>query len=656
MSATAELLSPVLAGFAPPPELTPSQWADAERVLPEMSAEPGRWRTARTPYLRGIMDAFVDPNVETVVLMKSAQVGGSESLLNVLGYFIAHDPCTILVVQPTIDMAQAFSKDRLATMIRDTPALRAKVREGRGPGLESTLRHKVFPNGWLALAGANSPASLAARAVRVLMCDDVDRFPPVVEEEGDPVDLAMKRTTTFWNRKIGLISTPTLKGGRIDTWYQRSDRRRFFVPCPACERWDFFTWSGHVATRVEGEAERPDTAGAPPEHFRIAFDDRDPNTARIECPCGAAVDETVRPAMNARGEWRPTAIAQTPGLVGFHIWESYSPWVTPRELVAKFLAARARGRESFRVFVNTSLGEGWEDRTRRIEPVGLMARREDYGPGIEAPAGVCCLVAGVDTQDDRFELLVWGVGPSEEKWVVDWRTIPGDPKQPETRAALHDALIRRYRHALGVELPIIACCIDSAGHRTEEVYSFVLAQQHLRLYATIGRAGLSGQPLVSAPTQKRYGASARPVPLYTVNVDDAKAWLLADLRLEGTGGPGYLHFPTLDTVNEAFFAQLTAEQLVTRYTKLGVAHQVWVQTRERNEALDCSVLALAALRLLRPNYLQMAERIRAAAVERAEAPGVQTSADNPPAPPPRPSERQVARSSYLGANTRGAGW
>lgn len=624
--------------WTPPPELTVSAWADAERILPETSAAPGRWRTEAAPWTRGIMDAFTEPGVETVCVMGSAQIAKSESVLNILGYAIAHDPSPMLLVAPSIEMAEAFSKDRLAPMLLDTPALRTLVQEGRrGPGAESSVKHKVFPGGYLALAGANSPASLAQRPVRLLVADDVDRFPASVGEEGDPLELAIKRTTTFWNRKVYVVSTPTIAGGRIDTWFARSDQRRFLVPCPACGRRDWITWNDRT-------------------HLRVEFDERDPATARLACPapddggCGAAIPDASRAAMVTAGTWTPTAGAQEPGLIGFHVWEAYSPWVSLEELVAKFLAARARGRESLRVFVNTSLGQPWEDRTQRVEPHGLLARREAYEG--EVPRAAACLTAGVDTQDDRFEVCVMAWGPGEERWVVDWRRIPGDPRRPETRAALAEALFtRRYHHALGMLLPIHASCIDSGGHRTDDVYDFVLAHEAKRVYATIGRAGLSGKPLVSAPSPKRSGRNPRPVALYTVNVDDAKASVMASLALD-TPGPGYLHLPAhVDTVDEAFVAQLTAEQRVTRHHKAGYAYQVWVQVRAENHALDGAVLALAALRLLRPNLRQMAEALGGYATrvgEEATAAAPRPTPPTPPTPPaPSPPARRVGRSQYL---------
>jgi phage terminase large subunit GpA-like protein len=639
MSSTLDaLVSQTYAAFAPPPLLSVSAWADLERVLPDTSAEPGRWHTSRTPYLAGIMDAVLEPAARHIVVMKAHQLGGSEALNNVVGYHIAHDPCGILLALPTIELAEDYAKNNLEPMIASTHALAARVPSGRGPGAESTLRLKRFTAGFLALAGANSATSFRRRAVRLFIGDDVDGWGPPLRDEGDQVELGMNRTTTFWNGRTILVSTPTIRGGRMDAWYQRSDQRRYFVPCPQCARMDYWTWN---------------TQG----HIRVVYDEHDPATARLECPapeqggCGAVIDNAARGKLLARGEWRATATAKEAGLVGFHVWAAYSPWVSLQALVARWLSTQGRGREALRVFVNTMLGEPFEEQTYRVEPGSLLGRRQSYGEGIEAPERVGCLVAGVDTQDDRFEVLVLGFGPGEEKWVLDWHTVPGDPKLPETKASLREVLDRKYHHALGVDLPIHAVMIDSGGHRTDEVYQFVLAHQHRRIAAIIGRSGLRGKPIVSTGAAKRWGDHPRPVPLYTVNTDDAKTTLLSSLGylepIPGAGAPGVWHFPL--EVDERFFAQLTAEQLETHHDrKTGIAIQYWVQIRD-NHALDCAVYAYAAFRWLNPNVSQMLARIREAAGQRAAAATAVASGAPAPPDPPRPpaSIRRAARSGYL---------
>lgn len=605
-------------------------------MLPEASASRGgKWRNETAPYLAGIMDAAVEQGVRKIALMKSAQSGGSESLNNIIGFHVQHDPCPMLIVHPIHTAAEAWSKERLSDMIRTTPALAAVVRDKAQPRTvahqaESTLSLKMFPGGFIALGGAGSPNTFARWSVRIAIGDDVDRFPAVVGEEGDPSGLLVNRTISFYDGLSIFVSTPTLKGGRIDTLFSASDRRRYFLQCPNCGRFDWVSWNDQL-------------------HFRIAYDGADPESARLECPteehggCGARMTEPQRRQMVAGGEWRATARAQEPGLVGFHLPAMISTvgGVTLQWLVGKWLSAKASGKQALHGFVNTILAEGWEDRSASVEPHTLLDRRESYGDGVDVPEWAPCLTAGVDVQLDRFAVEVLAWGPAGERAVVDWREIPGDPKRPETQSALLSMLSGRYRHASGHMLPIHATCIDS-GYATEEIYDFVLAHQHRTIFATKGVAGRSGEPIVSKASEKTYGRRSRPVRLYTINVDDAKAEVLNALTIT-SHGPGYFHFP--DLVDEEFFSQLCAEHREPRYNKAKVAtHNVWVQDRARNEALDCAVMCLAALRLLNPNIRQMAAMLASLPIP-ATTPTIQAPAS---ASRPQQPQRRVGRSNYLG--------
>lgn len=625
---------------APPPALTVSEWADAVRILPETSAGGGgRWRTSSTPYLRGVMDAVHEIGVQKIAVMGGAQVGKSEALHNILGYFIEHDPSPMLFVHPTATVAEEWSKERLGDMLRTTPALREVVRDDRskrrgGHDVESTLSLKMFPGGFLALGGANTPNTFARRSVRIVFGDDVDRWPAVVGEEGDPADLLWNRTTTFHNALGLYVSTPTLKKGRIDTLFDRSDQRRYVVACPACGHQDWITWSDR-------------------KHFRVSYEGDDPESARLSCPneaCGALLEEADRRAMVADGAWRSTKIAKDIGLVGFHLptLVSMLGTVSLAELVGRWLSAMERGKETLRVFVNTVLAEGWEDKTARIDSQALLLRREDYGAGIEVPARAAAITAGVDVQQNRFEVHVFAWGPAEERWLVDVRIVPGDPRQPETRAQLLEALNRRYAHALGPQLPIHIVFIDS-GYATQEVYDFVLANQVRRYFATKGIAGRSGNPIVLKPSEVRYGRDARPIRLYPINVDDAKSLIMNALNLvpptdPAAPRPGQMHFPLhLDAVDEEYFAQLGSEHKEERKNTFGaVTHEVWVKDRDRNEGLDGAVLALSAYRHLNPNIRQMLEAIEhAAKIEPPRSGGSGTPAPAAPKPPERRHARWV---------------
>jgi phage terminase large subunit GpA-like protein len=396
------------------------------------------------------------------------------------------------------------------------------------------------------------------------------------------------------------------------------------VECPACGRWDWIAWS--------------DAA-----HWRVVFDQRDPETARLECPCGERVYESKRAALVAGGEWRATAEPMERGLVGFHIPAMLSPFVTTAGLVDDFLAKRARGRESLRVFFSTSAADPMEDASDRVIPSALMSRREDYGDRVDVPAGACALTAGVDVQINRFMLLVLGWAENAERWVVDWQEIAGDPRQPDAWDALERALRGQYRHAAGGLLPIHVVGVDS-GFATERVYDF--AMRHPRwVYATKGFAGRQGEPIVGRPMNPkdaRIRRGVRPLPL---NVDDAKKEIISTLGLAGAG-PGAWHFPMRHAaIDEEFFAQLAAEHEETRYNKGGIAtHTVWVQDRQDNHALDCGVIALAMSRRLGPaHWVELAARIGRATGAEAPPPVVVAPPPGTPAPePPRPQRPPTA--------------
>ena len=321
----------IASNFAPPPRLKVSEWADKFRKLsPESSAEPGQWRTSRAEYQRGIMDAVNDPAVVEVVIMSSAQTGKTESLNNIVAYYITQDPSPMLLLQPTLEMSEAYSKDRLAPMVRDCPNLLDKIGDPRSRKTDNTLLHKTFPGGHITLAGANSPASLASRPVRIVLCDEVDRYPASAGTEGDPVNLAKKRTVTFWNRKLLLTSTPTVKGSsRIEQAFLASDQRRYFVDCPHCQHEQVLVWAG------------------------VKWED-DPKAAWYECGnCNRPINNGQKLEMIRGGRWKATA--EFKGVAGFHLNELYSPWRTFGDVAGDFLKAKDNPQQ-LKVWVNTSLG------------------------------------------------------------------------------------------------------------------------------------------------------------------------------------------------------------------------------------------------------------------------------------------------------------
>jgi phage terminase large subunit GpA-like protein len=569
----ARLLAKIRTLFLPPPDIKVSDWADEERRLsPEASAEPGQWLTSRAEYQRGIMNAFSDPNIETVVIMSSAQVGKTEILNNVIGYHVSQDPSPMLVVQPTLDMAQTWSKDRLAPMLRDTPILQGLVKDPRARDSGNTTLHKIFPGGHITACGANSPSSLASRPVRLVLCDEVDRYPVSAGSEGDPVSLARKRATTFWNRKIGLFSTPTNKGNsRIETAFEESDKRFFYVPCIHCGHKQVLKWA-----QVRWEPEQPETAA-------YACDD-----------CGTLWTDAERVRSIRQGEWVATSSSRR--VAGFHLSALYSPWGNLEAGVIEFLEAKKQPA-TLRVWVNTYLGEPWEEAGEAVDDYAIAEHREDWGEMV--PREVLMLTAGVDVQDDRLEVEIVGWGRDEESWSIDYRTIYGDPSSPAVWSDLDSILAQRFEREDERELTVRAACIDSGGHHTSSVYNYVRPREGKRFFAIKGVGG-EGKPLVGKPTRNNIGK----IRLFPVGVDSAKDLLFSRMRIKEIG-PGYMHFPL--SRSDEYFRQLTAEKLVTRYHK-GFARREWVKTRPRNEALDVRVYAMAGLGILNLNLNTLANR------------------------------------------------
>jgi len=554
----------------PPPSLTISQWADKFRILSsESSSEAGKFETSRAIFQKEIMDSINDPAINEVVVMSCSQVGKTEILLNAIGYYIAYAPAPILVVQPTLDMARAWSQDRLAPMIRDSQILKNSVAEVKSKDSANTVLHKVFDGGHITACGANSPASLASRPIKIVLCDEIDRYPPTAGTEGDPVLLAKRRSATFWDSKLVLTSTPTVKGNsQIENAYENSDKRKFYVPCHKCKKQQILKWS-----QVQWTKDKPETV-------------------RYICEnCNTKWTDIQRITNIKKGKWKATE--KFNGRAGFSLNGLYSVWVTLEEAVREFLMAKKQP-ETLRVFVNTYLGETWEDEGERIDDLGLFERREDY----TIPNEVILLTAGIDIQDDRLECEIVGWGLNEETWSIDYHIIYGDPSAPNIWQELELILTKTYEKPDKTKLKIVSTCIDS-GHHTNMVYQFCKPRYARRVFAVKGIGG-EGKPIVSRPNRNNIAK----VTLFPLGVDTAKELIYSRLRIKEYGA-GYCHFPK--KYNEEYFRQLTAEKIVTKYRR-GFKKREWVLMRPRNEALDCRVYALSAFTLLNADLTRIAEK------------------------------------------------
>jgi phage terminase large subunit GpA-like protein len=520
------------------------------------------------------MDAISDPRLRDIVVMAGAQVGKTEMLLNVVGFHIHHDPSPILLVQPTLEMAQAFSKDRLAPMLRDTPALKGSVKDPRSRDANNTTTHKVFTGGHISLVGSNSAAGLASRPIRVVLCDEVDRYPPSAGSEGSPILLARKRSATFHNRKMVMVSTPTNKGASmIESQYEESDKRQYFVPCEDCGTVQTLKWAN------------------------VKWDKDKPETACYVCDsCGSIWDDAKRNRSVRKGEW--VATADFTGVAGFHINGLYSPWTMLADAVRDFLIAK-KAPDTLRVFVNTFLAETWEDKGETVGEIDFREREEDWSNSI--PDDIVVITAGVDVQDSYLAVEIVGFGRDECSYSLNWLTLYGDPSTPHLWNDLDNILKTSYTTESGRQLGIRAACIDSGGHYTQAVYNFVRPREGRRIFAIKGMAG-EQRPLVGRPTRNNIGK----IKLFTVGTFPIKELIFARLQVQSEGA-GYCHFPA--GRDDEYYQQLAnSEKIVTKYQK-GFPRRDFVKTRTRNEALDCRVYAYAALCILSLNINAVADRV-----------------------------------------------
>ncbi|MBF0339676.1 MAG: phage terminase large subunit family protein [Magnetococcales bacterium] len=566
-----DLSSHVLAarsGLKPTPRITVSEWADRNRFLSSVSArEPGLWRTERTPYLKEIMDCLSGrSDYLKIVCMMASQLGKTEVGLNWIGSIMDLNPGPILMVQPTLGTAEKYSKQRLAPMIDECPSLRCLVKDRRSRDSGNTILEKEFRGGLLFITGSNSAASLASSPIRYVFLDEVDRFEGDVCGEGDPVDLAIRRTNTFGNsKKILLTSTPTIKTfSRIEAAFLESDQRYYFVPCPHCHFEQTLKWG------------------------QVKYPEGMPHEAWYQCEkCEEEIQEHYKTEMLSKGRWIQTSPGERKP-AGFHLNGLYAPlgWLSWGEIAAEHAKVY---RDPFRLktWINTVLAETWEEKAEKLDGEGLMARREVFGPLL--PSGIVLLTAGVDVQDDRLEVEIVGWGRDEESWSVDYRILLGDPSGPDVWSALDDLLLKSWPHSRHVsDLRLRAVAIDTGGHHTMQAYSFCRSRQDRRVWGIKGVGGM-GKP-IWPPRATRNNKGK--IPLFGVGVDAAKEAVYARLRILSSG-PGYCHFPT--DRDAEWFRQLTAEKVRTKYSRGRPVREWYKRDGDLNEALDCRVYSMAAL-------------------------------------------------------------
>lgn len=589
------LVQAVLDGLAPlraVPPMSLSQWAARHfKLSAESSHKQGQWDAY--PFQPGWMDAFSNDDIEEVTIRKAKRVGYTKTLVAYIAYNAAHRRRKQALWQPTDDDRDSFVKSEVDPMLRDVTALRPVLLGGK----EDTLKLKTFMGSVLHTLGGKAARAYRRITVAAAMLDEVDGFDQTIEKAGDPITLARGRLEGAPFPKLIAGSTPRVKGAsHVEYREENADcLMRYRIACPHCDAEHPLTWdckSDHGLRWTDGD---PESAHHVCPHCRGRITQAD--YLRVWA-AGAWVSDCGLWRYGRDGIWRNDRCepVRPPRHVAFHIWTAYSPQRSWSDIVREFLEANAKAKAGdngpLAVFINETLAELWKETFEQADEHVLQRRAEDYRL-FTVPAGGLVLVAGVDVQDNRFEVVTWAIGRGEEMWVADYSVIDANPADERQWAEKLDAYLDTpFTHANGHTMRIEAAAIDTGGHFTHQAYNFARLRERRRVFAVKG-SERPGQPVKGKPTAQdvnwRGQVLKRGVKLWYVGTDTAKDLIYGRL-LVTQPGPGYVHFSK--HLPAAFYQGLTAESRVPQRTARGLEYR-WVNaTRRRNEPLDCSVYAL----------------------------------------------------------------
>jgi len=611
----------------PQRHLTVPDWAEQHRVLPDYAAITGRWRNDIVNYLIQPMLDYTDPKIISITIVASAQVGKTEMLNNMIGYTIDVDPVSILIMQPTIDAARKYSKDKLHPMLDDTKTLKRKVARKRSRDGEYTTLYVRFAGGFIILVGANSAVGLRGVSIAKVFVDDIDAIEKERGtkgiKEGDPVIRAEKRTKTFrGKRKHIRSSTPTIKGeSRIMDFYERSNKCKPFITCKHCGGKFVINFRDHI----KWEKEKTDLFGLKPKHK--------PETVYLECEhCNGRMYEKDKRDLIAGVEWIPEHPDRKQH-TGYWINELYSLFSTWQEVVEEFLDAK-NDPEKLEVFTNLTLGEPFEkSREYKMPEIKeLIDRCEDYldqdHPTI--PNEVLIITCAVDVQPDRLEVQTVGWGIGEESFQLAFKKLWGDPDKQEVWDELDNFLEVVYERDDGIQIGISITGVDSGGANTSSVYAYTREHQHLDVYSLKGKGGTGKAILLN----KTMVGELKDTILINIGVDGCKEIIYRRLRNKNRSGDYVIHFNKTFT-DEDYFDQLIGEKFKRVWKpSMGVVYE-WKpkSSHQRVEILDLWVYNFAMFRALMPNLEATKERFEKELKKEKDKPVDDVI------PPPPPEER-----------------
>lgn len=553
----------------PPVDLTMWEWAEQSVVLSprQPTAFPGLYRSSLNPYVRGVYDALKDPHTQTITVMKGAQTGLTLVAYVAVCYWIVQDPAPVLIVMPNEGLARSASENRIQPMIEDSPVIAAELM--RDPDAFKKLEYRT-KRAVVNLVGSNSAAQLASRPVRYLILDEVDKYPQEQVKEASAASLAIQRTKTYFNRKILEISTPTTTGGYINTQYESSDKRLYFLPCKACGVMQPLKWA---QVKYNSNAETKIAAAG----------------SYYECEkCGAKWTDQDKVAALARGEWRATGAAIMQGHAGFHISSLYAPWVRWSDLVGKWLKVKDSPTE-LRDFVNSDLGEPWVEEVERMEDESIAGRCAEYKKGellstVESYAPVYkdkerCVIVTCDVQKTYLVAVAREWFDGGDSALIDWAFVPGFDEL--------EIFCKKHNPAyVGVDY--------GYATRAFEVFEYSLNYRAVPLKGA-DNISVPLRKVVLDPYEGKAGQGQSRLPTYTFASDTFKSLLMDMMR--GESGKTWMVYRHIEA---EYVKQVTAEERVSGEWRLRRGHT-------QNHLFDCEVMQLVmatAGGLYRTTWLQ----------------------------------------------------
>ncbi len=617
-----ELLDCRLA-LKPPQRLKPSDWAEQNIYISPDNARPGPINFDNASYQREPLNMTADPSCRRITLKWSAQVGKTLLALCAQGYRIAHLPTSQMMMQPSEGDLKTWLETKFNPLVEHNHSLNALIAKPRGREGVNNQKMKSYPGGFLMFSWSGSSNTMRGRSAPFIVCDETDGYE--LTGEGHPVNLLLKRSTTFGDqRKLLEISTPTIKGESwIDAAFEAGDQRYYYVPCPHCQHHQTLKWRNVVWNKDDQGNHLPETAGYACEECGVIWS----NAERVMA---------IRKAESVGAGWK----AEKPyrGHASYHISELYSLMVTLEQTVISFLDAKATN--DLQSFINTALAETWEEECEKVDCADLQERAETYAA--EVPAGGVYLTSGIDMQENRLEVetVAWGLG--EESWSIDYRVLWGDPLQGDVWDDLDEYLEQTFQHESGAQLAISSACLDTGGSSgyTQCAYEYLRTRKGRKLFGIKGMPGW-GRPIVAKPSKSR-SKHQRPIDLFPVGVDEGKLMVMRRWGIQNEG-PGYCHFPS--ERQEDWFKQITSEKLLTKFLKGHPKREWHKNSGDRNEGLDCRVYALAALKIMNPNLKKLHDRIETPELDESKSPEPKTK-EKPPeekTTPKRQTRRKVSK-------------